>query len=203
MVTMERTAVQQRVFHLMAQLLEYPQADLSPAVAECRALLAPLSAEAAASLAHFHAFIAETPLAQQQEIYTITFDLDAVCHPYVGHHIFGETYKRSSFMLGLKERYARYGVETGSEVADHLALLVRFLAVCSDPAETDVIVRDALLPSLKQMLKEKDEIETEREKLEAGKVQKPRVYQSALAALRRVLEEVYVFETAGAVLTSL
>lgn len=196
MVTMETMQIQQRIFRLMARLLEYPREDLSGIAASCMDLLVPVSLEAAAALADFQTFIAETPLGRPQEVYTITFDLDAVCHPYVGHHIFGETYKRSSFMLGLKERYARCGLEMGSEVADHLALLVRFLSLCDDAAETDVIVRDALLPSLKQMLKEKDEVETEQEKLEAGKVKKPRVYQSALIALRHVLEDVYVMQTA-------
>lgn len=193
---METMQIQQRIFRLMARLLEYPREDLSGIAASCMDLLVPVSLEAAAALADFQTFIAETPLGRPQEVYTITFDLDAVCHPYVGHHIFGETYKRSSFMLGLKERYARCGLEMGSEVADHLALLVRFLSLCDDAAETDVIVRDALLPSLKQMLKEKDEVETEQEKLEAGKVKKPRVYQSALIALRHVLEDVYVMQTA-------
>lgn len=193
---METVAYQQRVFDLLAQILEYPRRDLRDVVAGCMDLLAPVSQKAAAALTDFQTFITETPLGRQQEVYTITFDLDAVCHPYVGHHIFGETYKRSSFMLGLKERYARYGLEMGSEVADHLALLVRFLSLCDDAAETDVIVRDALLPSLKQMLKEKEEIETEQEKLEAGKVEKPRVYQSALIALRHVLEDVYEMQTA-------
>lgn len=196
MVIIACNQTQQRIFHLMARLLEYPREDLGGVADECVDLLEPLSREAAAAMAQFQKFIAETPLARQQEIYTITFDLDAVCHPYVGHHIFGETYKRSSFMLGLKERYARYDLELGSEVADHLALLVRFLSLCDDPTEVDVIVRDALLPSLRQMLKEKEEIETEQEKLEAGKVKKPRVYQSALAALRHTLEDVYVAQTA-------
>lgn len=184
---MDRGRVQQRIFHLLAEILEYPRADLTGAVRECAALLSLEYPEAAASLREFQDFVADTPLGRQQEVYTLTFDLDATCHPYVGHHLFGESYKRSAFMLGLKERYQKVGLETGHEVADHLALLVRFLSLCHDPAELEVIIRDALLPALKQMLKQKDEVETEGEKLVAGKVEKPRVYQAALEALLQML----------------
>lgn len=185
---MNRTQVQQRIFHLLAEILEYPRADLTGKVYECEALLSLEHPQAAACLREFQEFVVETPLGRQQEVYTLTFDLDAVCHPYVGHHLFGESYKRSAFMLGLKERYQNVGLETGSEVADHLALLVRFLSLCDDAGETEVIIHDALLPALKQMLKQKDEVETEGEKLVAGKVQKPRVYQAALEVLLQMLQ---------------
>lgn len=184
---MDRGRVQQRIFHLLAQILEYPQADLTGVVRECEALLSLEYPQAAGFLQEFQDFAADTPLGRQQEIYTATFDLDATCHLYVGHHLFGESYKRSAFMLGLKERYQNVGLETGPEVADHLALLVRFLSLCNDPVETEVLIQDALLPALRQMLKQKDEVETEGEKLVAGKVQKPRVYQAALEALLRML----------------
>lgn len=185
---MDKSRVRQRIFHLLAQILEYPRADLTGTVRECEALLSLEYPEAAACLRQFQEFVAGTPLGRQQEVYTLTFDLDAVCHPYVGHHLFGESYKRSAFMLGLKERYQNVGLETGPEVADHLALLVRFLSLCDDPAESEVIIHDALVPALKQMLKQKDEVETEGEKLVAGKVKKPRVYQAALEALLRMLQ---------------
>ncbi|MEW5956123.1 MAG: molecular chaperone TorD family protein [Chloroflexota bacterium] len=185
---MDRRRFRQCIFHLMAQILEYPQSDLAEVVCECEALLSLEYSEAASCLREFQDFVAGTPLGRQQEVYTLTFDLDAVCHPYVGHHLFGESYKRSAFMLGLKERYQNVGLETGSEVADHLALLVRFLSLCDDAGEAEVIIHDALVPALQKMLKQKDEIETESDKLAAGKVEKPRVYQAVLEALSRMLQ---------------
>jgi nitrate reductase delta subunit len=201
---MARERVQRQIFHLLAHILEYPRSDLTGIVSECETLLSLEYSQAAARLREFQDVVVEIPLGRLQEIYTITFDLDATCHPYVGHHLFGESYKRSAFMLGLKERYQRYGLVTGSEVSDHLALLVRFLSLCNDSAEAEVIIRDALVPALKQMLKQKDEVETEGEKLVAGKVHKPRVYQDALEALLRMLQaqpaynhQATTIETAG------
>lgn len=177
-----------RIFHLFADLLTYPRSDLRETAAACAALLAPDYADAAACLREFQNNIAHTTVSRLQEIYTLTFDLDAVCYPYVGHHLFGESYRRSAFMLGLKERYQTVGLDTGSEVADHLALLVRFLSLCQDQDENETIMRDALVPALRKMVKQKDEVETEGEKLIAGRVQKPRVYQTILEALLRVLQ---------------
>jgi len=83
--------------------------------------------------------------------------LDATCHPYVGYHLFGESYKRSAFLLGLKERYRPYHLQYGSELPDHLAVMLRFLAVNANAEETETIIREALHPALRKMLKNKEE----------------------------------------------
>jgi len=38
-----------------------------------------------------------------EELYTRTFDLQAVCSPYVGYQLFGDSYKRGIFMARLNE----------------------------------------------------------------------------------------------------
>ncbi len=184
---MSRVQVQQRIFHLLTKILEYPRADLARTVRECEALLSLEHPETAACLRRFQEFVTETYLRRQQEIYTATFDLDAPCHPYVGHHLFGESCKRSAFMLGLKERYETYHLAFGSEVTDHLVVMVRFLSLCDDADESETIIRNALVPALQKMLKQKDEIETESDKLVAGKVEKPQAYQAVLEALLQML----------------
>lgn len=54
--------------------------------------------------------------------------------------------------------------------------------------ESETIIRDALTPALQKMLKQKDKIETEGDKLSAGKVEKPQVYQAVLESLLRMLQ---------------
>jgi nitrate reductase delta subunit len=179
---------ERRIFHLFANLLTYPLANLADSALACEALLAEDYPEAAACLRELRQSVVDSPLCRLQEIYTITFDLDAVCHPYVGHHLFGESYKRSAFMLALTERYQKVGLDSGSEVADHLAVLLRFLSLCQDQGEIEVIARDALVPALRQMVKEKNEVETEGEKLVAGKIKRPRIYQAVLEALLHMLQ---------------
>ena len=149
--------IEGRVFQLFAELLDYPRTTLTGVADECAALVAGRSAEAALLLREFESFAARTPLARLEEIYTGVFELDATCHPYVGYHLFGESYKRSAFLLGLKERYRPYAVECGVELPDHLAVMLRFLAVNADLTETEEIIGEALHPALRKMLKSKDE----------------------------------------------
>ncbi|HJN43992.1 MAG: nitrate reductase molybdenum cofactor assembly chaperone [Acidobacteria bacterium] len=183
---------ERRVLDLMAGILEYPQSDPLEYVSECRELLSRASPEAAAHLGEFHDFVAATPLGHLQEVYTGTFDLNAACDPYLGFHLFGESYKRSAFMVELKERYRAHGFTiNGSELPDHLAVVLRFLASCDDTTEVGDIVHEGLLPVLQQMLRksEKDDPEAGEDKqpeLTAGR----KVYTQVLEALQLMLPRI-------------
>jgi nitrate reductase assembly molybdenum cofactor insertion protein NarJ len=142
-----------RVLGLFADLLEYPRPDLDIAATarECRDLVAEESPDGAALLDEFVAFAERTPRDTIEEIFSATFDLNASCHPYVGYHMFGESYPRSLFMLELKDRFRTQNFDHGVELPDHIAVLLRFLSTCTDAEMRDEIARDALLPTLEPM----------------------------------------------------
>ncbi len=150
---MDEAQARQRLFYLFADLLEYPQSDLTESVRECEALISSGNPEAAALLHGFRSFEEQASLGQVQELYTRTFDLDATYHPYVGHHLFGESYKRSAFMVGLKERYKAYDFVVEGELPDHLAVMLRYLSICEDNDQVSEIIRDAMMPALERMVK--------------------------------------------------
>ena len=179
---------ERRLFQLYALILEYPRSDLSETVRECQALVALGNPEAAALMGGFSTFLESTPLERLQEVYTVTFDLDATYHPYVGHHLFGESYKRSAFLVGLKERYQTFGYTfSESELADHLAVIVGFLAVCDDAVLTKELIQDAVLPCLGRMVKEDQDGARSPNGDEQGSDRSP--YQQVLQALRMILEQ--------------
>ncbi len=179
---------ERRLFQLYALILEYPRTDLSEVVRECQALIARGNPEAAALIGGFRTFLESTSLERLQEVYTVTFDLDATYHPYVGHHLFGESYKRSAFLVGLKERYQTFGYTfSESELADHLAVMVGFLAVCEDAVLTKELIQDALLPGLGRMVKEDQDGDRSPHGDEQGSDRSP--YQQILQALRMILEQ--------------
>lgn len=134
-----------------AALLEYPQANLAVVATRCAALLARDVPDAAPFIQQFYEVVARTPAGRLEEIYTGTFDLDPVCYPYIGYHVFGETYKRSVFLLALKERYRANGLEVEGELTDHIAVVLRYLAVSEDAEDVAVIVREGMLPALQRM----------------------------------------------------
>lgn len=61
--------------------------------------------------------------------------------------MFGETYRRSVFLLALKERYRERGFQLlTNELPDRLSVLLRFAPANDDQAE--VIVKETLIPAL-------------------------------------------------------
>ncbi len=176
-----------RIFQLFATLLDYPSPALADAAEEGARWLAPHSAEASNLVRDFQKLAASTDVGRMEEIYTGFFELNAVSHPYVGYHLFGESYKRSVFLLGLKERYAAHDFTHGTELADHLVVMLRFIAQCDDVYLIEELVRDALLPALEKMTGEPAENEPVEE--EPVVHQRGRAgYQQVLRALRLTLE---------------
>jgi nitrate reductase assembly molybdenum cofactor insertion protein NarJ len=140
-----------------ADVLSYPHASPVPAALACADAARGSSQEAAALLEAFAGLAGHVPHGELQEEYTRTFDLDTLsraqptCYPYVGHYLFEESHKRGAFILGLKRRFAKAGFEDGSDLPDHLVVLLRFLAGRCDDDLADEIVADAMLPALARM----------------------------------------------------
>lgn len=176
----------QDILRLFADLLVYPRTDLSKKVQDGAALVDLEYPEAAVLISEFHEFVAESSLGRLQEVFTTTFDLDATYHPYIGHHLFGESYKRSAFMVGLKERYRVVGLDIGSEVADNLAMMLRYLSLSEDASQIAAIIHEAILPALEKMIK-KGIADEEESPVEVDQSQL--IYKKVVEALQMILQE--------------
>lgn len=149
---MRHDADQRRVLSLFADLLDYPVAGLAHKALECEALLGPGAPDATALLREFRIFAEEASIGKLEEVYSGFFDLNPICHPYLGYQLFGENYKRSSFLLGLKERYRADAFEaTPNEIPDRLSIVLRFVAHDHRDDSIDELVREGLLPALGRM----------------------------------------------------
>ncbi len=136
---------------LLSRLLEYPTDMLSEWANEAVARLQVICPRAAILLAGFCEYVNTATLAKVEELYTTTFDLQGVCCPYVGHHLFGDNYKRSWFMACLNREYHHRGLDAGVELPDHIALILRFVALGGKDEFTQALVCDGLLPALEKM----------------------------------------------------
>ncbi len=141
-----------RAFELAAVLLDYPHPGLEQAARECAALVISENPMAAQSLYLFADWVAARAIGEVEEIYTRLFELNPICALHIGYHLFGESYKRSLFMLGLKERYQAEGFDAGSELPDHLAVMLRFCARSTNEAAVDELLREAILPVLDKLV---------------------------------------------------
>ena len=55
-------------------------------------------------------------LSEQEELFTRTLDLSPLSAPYVGYHVWGESYKRGEFMAALNKEMKELGVDLDGEL---------------------------------------------------------------------------------------
>jgi len=142
------------LYDLFADLLGYPTVDLPTQAETCIAQLRPIQPKSAAALEKFSTALTGRTLAQNEELYTVTFDMQPVCYPYVGYHLFGESYKRGAFMAQLNEAYHAFGYSAGDELPDHVPAILRFLGLDSANREGDfcqALLKEGLIPALGKM----------------------------------------------------
>src|SRR6516162_7022985 len=141
-----------QILGLFADILDYPAPGLARKASECAALISAAQPEAAALLESFCGFAEENSLGNLQEVYSGFFDLNSICHPYVGYQLFGENYKRSAFLIGLKKAYRDEGFEaTISDIPDRLSIVLRYVAHSKGGEEIDELLNRGLLPALARM----------------------------------------------------
>lgn len=139
------------LYQRFAEILDYPTPSLHNQADACASLLTCLDTEAVNLLNEFQAFLKIATLGRMEELYTRTFDLQAICHPYVGYQLFGDGSQRGFFMSRLKEHYKRSGFSSGNELPDHLGIMLRFASTCTTP-ERKELVNECIIPTVKKMV---------------------------------------------------
>ena len=145
-------ATHQTLCRHFAALLDYPDAATQRSAEACLLLLRDARPEAVAPLERFVGFLTAEPPSRIEETFTATFDLQPLCHPYVGYQLCGETQKRALFLMQLQQLYRRHDFTAIGELPDHLATILRFLASIDARNCRDEILHDGLLPALEKIL---------------------------------------------------
>jgi nitrate reductase delta subunit len=143
------------LYDVFADLLEYPTRVTPLKAGHCYQRLQDSQPDAATLLARFHVETENRTLEQLEELYTVTFDMQPVCYPYVGYQLFGESYKRGAFMAQLNEAYHASGYSAGQELPDHLSTILHFLALEDTDRKGDFcqsLLIEGLIPALEKML---------------------------------------------------
>lgn len=131
------------VYALLAEAMRYPV----PGRLE-RLEAMSLSLTAGAGYTAFRSFLeAVRPLAlgEWEELYTRTWDLNPLAPPYIGFQMWGEDYRRGTFLAHLQGAYRENGIDSGGELPDHLVPVLSYLdAVCVPTAELGEVFSKAV-----------------------------------------------------------
>jgi nitrate reductase delta subunit len=117
---------------LMADLFEYPSPEYRERLSAATEIVAQSNTAAAELLQNFAAAISGRSLAELEELYIQTFDLNPDACPDIGWHLFGEDYARGEFLVKLRQEMRRYGVAERDELPDSLLTVLPLLARMPD-----------------------------------------------------------------------
>ena len=140
------------LYEVLASLLEYPGEDWSDRVERCKQWLTIQEPEVAVQFVGFRRKVRALTIAQLQEVYTQTFDLNPVCTLDIGYHLFGENYKRGELLANLRETEAPYELGQANQLPDYLPVLLRLLVKIEDQELRTALIAEVMIPALDKML---------------------------------------------------
>jgi nitrate reductase molybdenum cofactor assembly chaperone NarJ/NarW len=141
------------IYGLLANALEYPTSEIAVQAEACSSSLSIVGSQAQRYFNGFKEFCWIYPLSRLEELYTDTFDLQAICCPYVGFHLFGDDRARGMFMVKLKEHCYRAGsYPVNGELPDHISVMLQYLSIVVRGDDTRELINSCLIPAVKKMI---------------------------------------------------
>ncbi len=180
----------------LSQLFSYPQEGYKENVEACMHYLNNHYPDAASSLKRFHDFVVGKTLFEIEEVYGITFHIQAICYLDIGYVLFGEDYSRGEFLLNMKKEQAKINHDCGEELADNLPHVLQLMAISEEDDFIQELAVKAVIPAVEKMLEEFRASRMELKQKIIKKKQKAvimedvvdgNIYQNAIQALLKVL----------------
>jgi len=189
-------------YHLLAGLLEYPEAGYPQTVTEIYKFVDGRYPAAAAALERFIDLLPADNLLMMQELFTRSFDVQAIATLDIGYVLFGDDYKRGELLANLNQEHHKANNDCGTELADYLPNILRLMSILRDEELVGDLAYAIIAPALLEMIGEfdTDRIEQKNKKyqkhyktlIEMPAVQTDEavtLYQFALKSLYEVLKQ--------------
>ena len=143
-------------YTILARLFSYPDADFPRTAREVQEYLDDTCAEAADELRPFTEFSAGATLIELEELYTRSFDVQAVTTIDLGYVLFGDDYKRGQLLVNLNSEHHEAGIDCGTELPDHLPNVLRLIDRMQNTELRDELVQEIIAPALRKIIGEFD-----------------------------------------------
>ncbi len=182
----------------LADVFDYPDASYFEKVDNVLSSLQKNYPEAGVELEAFCQLFPHNNFEQMQELYTRSFDVQAITTLDIGYVLFGDDYKRGELLANLNREHKQVKNDCGNELADHLPNILRLMTKLTDHELIEELVGQILVPALDKMINEFDPQRLEKKKkmyqkhyktvIESSK-ERATLYCRALKALDKVLRE--------------
>lgn len=139
---------------MFSLLLSYPNKETLAKVEAAQEFLNQNYPDAAQIMIEFTEFARTIPLWKWEEIYTRTFDVQAITTLDAGYVLFGDDYKRGELLVNLSKEHTKAGNDCNTELADHLPNLLRLFNKVSDKDFKDDLIYLIIKPALKKIINE-------------------------------------------------
>lgn len=136
----------------LAGAFSYPSSEREKFIDEWRKTVCEITPESEQELELFIEHIKQKTLAEQQEYYISTFDVQALCYLDVGYVLYGEDYNRGVFLANMKKEQKNAGNDCGSELPDHLPNVLTLLPKMNDTALAEELIVSMLIPAVEKMV---------------------------------------------------
>lgn len=151
-----------KVYSRLADILYYPEDDIKEKVLRVQQSLDKKYSCAAAEFEMFAKFINNSTKTEQEELFTRSFDVQAITTIDIGYVLFGDDYKRGELLVNLNREHKDAGNNCGSELSDHLPNVLRLLPKMKDKEIRNELVAKIIIPALKKIIGEFEIIKREK-----------------------------------------
>lgn len=136
----------------LAEVFRYPSPEREHFINEWRKIVWEFCPELEPELEQFIAHIGQKSVAEQQEYYISTFDVQALCFLDIGYVLYGEDYNRGVFLAYMKREQREAGNDCGSELPDHLPNVLTLLPKIKDTVLAEELIVSMMIPALQRMV---------------------------------------------------
>lgn len=139
-------------YELIADLFLYPSEELRAKIYKIQTYLYENFRTISNALRDFSEFVKLTSLKEWEEIYTRTFDVQALTTLDLGYVVFGDDYKRGQLLVNLGNEHKAANNDCGTELADHLPNILRLINKTADQEFKQELIYYIVLPALAKIL---------------------------------------------------
>jgi nitrate reductase assembly molybdenum cofactor insertion protein NarJ len=143
-------------YEKLAQLFQYPKTDYKEKVKEAETVLSEFYPETLTTFKQFSDFVYNSSHDEITEIFTRTFDVQAITTLDVGYVLFGDDYKRGELLVNLNREHREAANECSDELADNLFNLLSLLPKMQNHEIRDELVEIIIMPGLTKIISEFD-----------------------------------------------